>query len=59
MQMKDDVRRTALELDSLLKLIVDSRLGSRLKGPLDPSILFGIRCGKSIFAEHHFPPDII
>ena len=40
--------------DSLLKLILDSRLGSWLEEPLDHSTLFGICRGKSIFAEHHF-----
>ena len=40
--------------DSLLKVILDSRLCSRLEESLDHSILFRIRCGKSIFAEHHF-----
>ena len=40
--------------DSLLKVILDSRLGSRLEKPLDHATLFGIRCGKSIFAEHRF-----
>ena len=45
--------------DSLLKVIHDSRLGSRLEEQLDHSTLFRIRWGKSIFAEHHFFPDMI
>ena len=45
--------------DSLLKIILDSRLGSRLEEPIDHSTLFGIRCGKSIFAEHHFFSQIL
>ena len=40
--------------DSLLKVILDSRLGSRLQEPSGHSRLFRVRCGKSIFAEHHF-----
>ena len=40
--------------DSLLKVILDSRLGSRLVEPLDHSTLFRVCFGNSIFAEHHF-----